>query len=318
MTLAIGIEIGGTKLQVGVGLKNEKLIGLVRTKVDPQKGADGIREILLSLTVQALQKANRSIDDIAAIGVGFGGPVDSKNGITLLSHQIEGWKNFPLKEWLEKQWNLPVAIQNDASIAGYAEAVLGAGRNQRRIFYITIGSGIGGGFVQDGVIDDGQGLGAAEIGHTWVPNPETGKIDKLELICSGWSMANRAQDAVASGEPSIMAQMCAGDIKKITAETIYSAAEQYDILARAILEETCNTLSVSIGNVINLLHPERIIIGGGVSLMGPLFWVSLKEKVKKYVMKPFANEYEIVPAVLREEVVVAGAALLGTQIAERQ
>ncbi len=311
MNTAIGIEIGGTKLQVGIGLQDNKLMSLVRADVDPKRGGAGIREVLPSLVNEAIDKAHCAKENLCGIGVGFGGPVDSKQGVTLLSHQIEGWENFPLKQWLEEQWQVPATIQNDASLAGYAEAILGAGKGHRRIFYITIGSGIGGGLITEGVIDEGQGYGAAEIGHTWVLDPDTTEMEKLELVCSGWSIGQRAQDAVLSGEPSNLSELSGGKPETITAKMVYEAAEQHDILATAILEETTDTLAVAMGNVINLLHPERIVIGGGVSFMGPLYWVPLKKKVKNFVMKPFQDRYEIVPAALQEEVVVIGGVLLG-------
>ncbi len=315
MSLALGIEIGGTKLQTGIGLQNEKLIAVSRTHIDPQKGAAGIREAIPSLVDEVLEKSGLTNKEITGIGVGFGGPVNSKEGITLVSHQIKGWDNYPLKQWFEERWKVPVSIQNDASVAGYAEAMLGAGRGHRRIFYITIGSGIGGGLVQDGTIDEGQGLGAAEIGHTWVPEPDTGEPEKLELICSGWSIGQRACEAVEDGEPTLLNKL-ASSVDDITAETVYQAAEQDDLLAKTLLDETCTTLALGICNVIALLHPEKIIIGGGVSLMGPLFWDSLREKVQNYAFSPFADRYEIVPAALGEEVVVVGATLLGMKIGE--
>ncbi|MEW6236935.1 MAG: ROK family protein [Candidatus Omnitrophota bacterium] len=313
MKAAIGVEIGGTKLQAGVGFRDEKLISLVRAQVDAARGGEGIREALPSLMEQALRESGLSRQDIAGIGVGFGGPIDSKTGTALVSHQIEGWDNFPLKQWLEESWNVPASIQNDATLAGYAEAMMGAGRGLRRIFYITIGSGIGGGLITDGVMDEGQGLGAAEIGHTWIPDPETGEPEKLELVCSGWSIGRRAREAVEAGESSIMPEL-AGSSDAVTAQTVYTAAERDDLLANALLEDTCTALAIAISNVIALLHPERIVIGGGVSLMGPLFWDALRQKVKQFVFKPFMNRYEIVPAALGEEVVIMGAVLLGQKI----
>ena len=203
-------------------------------------------------------------------------------------------------------------------LAGYAEAVGGAGKGCRRIFYMTIGSGIGGGWIVDGVIDEGQGLGAAEIGHTWVPDPDTGEPEKLELLCSGWSIGRRAREAVEEGESSLLPRLCGGDPEAITAETVYTAAGQDDLLARALLEETCANLAVAICNVIALLHPERIVIGGGVSLMGPLFWDTLREKVKRFVFRPFADTYAIVPARWGEDVVLVGGVLLPSRGAVRE
>ncbi len=122
MKRALGIEIGGTKLQAGIGLQEDRLIGLARQSVELSKGAEGIREAIPSLVEQALEDAGCSIGDLCGIGVGFGGPVDSKQGITLLSHQVEGWDRFPLLKWFKERWDLPVSIQNDSSIAGYARS----------------------------------------------------------------------------------------------------------------------------------------------------------------------------------------------------
>ena len=264
MSHAVGIEIGGTKLQMGLGLKDGKIIHIARDQVDPTRGAEGIRTVIPQLMDDLLQKASLAKKDISGIGVGFGGPVNSRTGITLKSHQIQGWDNFPLQTWLERQFSCPVTIQNDASTAGYAEAMIGAGRGFSRVFYMTIGSGIGGGWILDGKIDEGQGLGAAEIGHTWLPDPETGEPDRLEQLCSGWSIGRRTREAIEFGEQSSIPKLCGGDIKQITAKTVYMAAEQDDLLALSILDNTCKTLALAICNIIALYHPEKIIIGGGV------------------------------------------------------
>ena len=297
MSLAVGIEIGGTKLQVGVGSEDGRLRALVRRKVDPARGGEGIREALPSLVDQALAEAGVSAQALAGIGVGFGGPVDSKEGRILVSHQVEGWAGFPLRDWLTRERGVPVVLQNDAKTAAFAEATLGAGKGLRRIFYITIGSGIGGGLVVDGKIDEGQGLGAGEIGHTWVPHPGTGEPEKLELVASGWSIGRRASPRMGEGA---------------TAASVYAAAEQGDAYAKALLEESAEALAIGISNVIALLCPERVILGGGVSLMGPLLWESLRAKVaNEFGFKPFAGRCEIVPSALGEDVVVVGAVLLG-------
>jgi glucokinase len=284
MTLALGIEIGGTKLQAGVGSGDPKLRALARLPVDPERGGEGIREAIPGLVEEALSRAGVRAADLAGIGVGFGGPVDSER--VLVSHQIEGWADFPLRAWLEERFKRPVLLQNDCKAAALAEYALGAGKGCRRIFYVTIGSGIGGGLVVDGRVDTGQGLGAGEIGHTWVPDPRTGKPEKLELVASGWSIGRRAGRA---------------------GQEVYAAAEGGEAESLRILDETTEALAVAIGNVVALLHPERVILGGGVSLMGTLFWGPLREKVARRAFGPFAGKWELVPSALGEEVVVIGA-----------
>lgn len=315
MSISIGIEIGGTKIQAGVGLRDNRLLSKARTQVDVKKGAQGILQSIPILVDEALRESGRSLKEIVGVGVGFGGPVDTQRGVALVSHQIDGWDQFPLLQWLQDQWSVPAAIQNDASLAGYAEALLGAGKGRRRVFYMTIGSGIGGGWIVDGVIEEGQGLGAAEIGHTWIPEPDTGEPQKLEWISSGWGIGNRAREAVEAGETSVLMKLCGGDPSRIDAKMVYAAAERDDLLAGAILDETCTALALALCNAVSLLHPERVVIGGGVSLMGPLFWDNLQEKIQRYVFQPFAGSFDVVPASLGEDVVVVGGALLGLEIA---
>jgi len=311
MTLAIGIEIGGTKIQAGVGAGDETLMGLARGAVDPSAGAEGIRGALVELVDKALAKAGAKLGDVQGLGIGFGGPVDTRRGRVLRSFHVEGWSDFPLAKWASQQWGVPTWVENDASIAGLAEAHLGAGKGLERVFYFTIGSGIGGGFIVDGRIDPGQGLGSAEVGHSYVPHPgkQRGPV-KLEHVCSGWSIGRRARQALQDGERSVLTEL-AGGIETVTAEHVYRAAEKGDALACRILEETTDALAVGISNVLALLDPQRFILGGGVSLMGPLFWEPLRQKVRRLEFPVYSGTYDIVPAMLGEQTVVLGAVLLG-------
>jgi glucokinase len=297
MSLAVGIEIGGTKLQAGIGSVDGKLVALVRRGVDPARGGAGIREELPSLVDEALTNARCPAKDLAGIGVGFGGPVDTKRGRILVSHQIEGWSDFPLRDWLAKKVEVPVVLQNDAKTAALAEARLGAGKGLRRIFYITVGSGVGGGLVIDGVPDVGQGLGAGEIGHTWVPDPDTGKPEKLEHVASGWSIGKRGSRRLG---------------RELSGAEVAALAAKGDAMAIKTVTESAEALALGIGNVLALLHPERFIVGGGVSLMGDLWWRPLRKSLAEvFAFKPFAQTFDVVPAALGEEVVVVGAVLLG-------
>ena len=305
--LCLGIEIGGTKTQVGIGTREDGLLpgGILRRPVDPKRGADGIRRDLLSMVDEVLSFQGLTLSDIERIGIGYGGPVDSARGVALKSFQIDGWTDFPLKVWAEDRWGKPVIVENDASTAGLAEYIHGSGRGCSRLFYITAGSGIGGGWIVDGKIDNGQGLGVAEIGHMWVPDPRTGQLTELERVCSGWAIGQRARHAAAN-TPSLMQEL-AGSVENIDARIVYSAAERGDETALRILAETCQTLGAAMANVVALLHPERIILGGGVSLMGTVFWDLLQKEFRGRIMPVFASHVELVQAKLLEDVVVIGA-----------
>lgn len=309
---AIGIEIGGTKTQVGIGTAEGKLLQATvqRMAVEREQGASAIRRNLTSMVDAALASGRLTLRDIEKVGIGFGGPVDALRGVTLQSFQISGWKKFPLKEWAEKQWRKPVFLENDASTAGLAESRFGNGRGYSRLFYITLGSGVGGGWILNGRIDNGQGLGAAEIGHLWVTDPLSGEAAELEQICSGWAIGRRARMA-ASETDSIMTKI-AGSLEAIDARVVYAAARQGDEPAVRILTETCRTLGTAIANVVALLHPERVILGGGVSLMGPIFWKLLHREFRSRVMPVFAPHVDLVRAKLRENVVLFGTLCLGS------
>jgi len=309
-SLSIGIEIGGTKLQAGIGSAATGLLpgGMVRRSVKPENGANGILRDLTSMVDELLRSKGIGIAEICKIGIGFGGPLDSARGITLQSFQIDGWTDFPLRDWAETQWHRPIILENDASTAGLAEYRFGGGRGCSRLFYITVGSGVGGGWILNGRIDNGQGLGAAEIGHMWVPDPRTGEFAELEQVCSGWAIGRRARQAASEGH-SLMEEL-AGSLERIDAKIVYQAAEKGDQTALGILQETCQTLGVAISNIAALLHPERVVLGGGVSLMGPLFWDRLQDEFRSRVLSVFAPQVELVPSQLREDIVVIGALCL--------
>lgn len=299
--LALGIEIGGTKLQVGVGHGGAELLGLARAPVDRARGAEGIREAIPRLVADVLRDAGVGAADVAAVGVGFGGPVDGAAGRVLLSCQIEGWAGFPLRDWLAAAWRVPVAVHNDAKTAALAEAIHGAGRGRRRIFYVTVGSGVGGGLVVDGVPDVGQGLGAAEIGHTFVPDPDSGEPVELESVASGWGIERRARAAASRGGTRLS--------PTATGHDVAAAALAGDAVARRILDESADLLATAFANVTALLHPERVVIGGGVSLMGDVLWRPLREAFAARCFAPFRDRVELTPAALGEPVVVVGAVM---------
>jgi glucokinase len=324
----VGIEIGGTKLQLGLGDGTGTLAHLWRGPVDVAAGGSGIRRQITAAFPELLAQAGVERSVVRGIGVGFGGPVDDATRTVITSHQIAGWDGFPLADWLTETFGLPVALGNDADVAGLAEALFGAGRGLSPIFYVTIGSGIGGSLINDGQIYRGCGRGAAEIGHLrhdlFYDAPE-GRWMPLEALASGWGIENAARQATGlhalnpERHPStVLAQMTDEDITGLTAKDIARAAEAGDSLALEVLDLAWDVLAESICHVITLLCPRRIVIGGGVSLMGErLLFEPLRRKVAERAFQPFAGLTEIVPAALGEEVVVHGALALARQRAGR-
>ena len=311
--VVLGIEIGGTKLQAALGKANGEILHKERGYADTSAGAESILSWFDESVPSLLRLAQKSGWTASGIGVGFGGPVDSAAGTAVVSHQVGGWSGFPLKQWFEDRFGLPVTIANDSNAAGWAEYCCGAGKGTRTFCYMNIGSGIGGAFVIEGRLHDGQGFGAAEIGHTYVPDftsATPGAADKLENLCSGWSIEKRLQ-ALPRLEPgSPLARQCDDDPARITCSVLAEAAREDDAVALGELDRVAATIAVALSNVITLLHPERIALGGGVSLMGDVLLNPIREHIDAIVFGPYRGRYEIVPCALGEDVVLAGGLLL--------
>jgi glucokinase len=319
----LGIEIGGTKLQLGVGPGDGSLVGLWRGTVDVVAGPEGIRRQIMAAVPELLNPFGLGRSQIRGVGIGFGGPVDDTTRTIIKSHQIDGWDHFPLADWITQMLGWPTVLGNDADVAGLAEALFGAGKGLSPIFYMTIGSGIGGGLIINGEIYRGCGRGAAEAGHLTMIGTHVSQSGcaintegPLEDYASGWAIARDADHELWKGEGkgSLLLRLVEGETQLITAQHVAQAAQEGDGFALEILQHTWGYLAEAICHVIVLLCPRRIVIGGGVSLMGEkLFFEPLRKLVAERVFKPFADCYDIVPAALGEEVVVHGALALAQE-----
>ncbi len=302
--MRLAIEIGGTKLQAAVGTAEGKIVRLARAQSPAADGAAAVRHRVAELVGKVRSAAGEAIEQI---GIGFGGPVEREAGRIVRSHQVSGWEDFDLRTWAEGAFGLPAVVENDANCGAVAEARLGAGRGVRRVLYMNIGSGIGGGLVLDGRLASGP-LGG-EIGHTWVWNASAGAYDKLENLCSGWSIARRAARLAADPDGRILA-LADGQVERIDARTVAAAAGEGDAAACALLDDVCESLAVALANVAAVVQPETIVIGGGVAQMGDVLFRRLAEEFERRIYAPLAGRCRIVPAELLEENVLVGALLL--------
>ncbi len=311
--LALGLEIGGTKLQAALGTYGGAIVERERGEARTGAGAEQILAWFEDSVPGLLAHAEGDGKAVAGIGIGFGGPVESAAGRVLLSHQVEGWKDFPLQSWCQSKFGLPTRIANDANAAGWAEYSCGAGKGTRTFCYMNVGSGIGGALVIDGRLHDGQGLGAFEIGHTYIADPTSnapGESSKLEQLYSGWSIERRLRSGPALEEGTPLHRLCKGDPSRITCDLLAQAADLGDTYALAVVEEIARGLGLAIANCITLVHPERFALGGGVSLMGEVLLRPLRAFVEDHVIENFRGTCEILPATLGEDVVLVGALLL--------
>ena len=298
--LYAGVEIGGTKLQVVLGNDHAAILDRRRFNVDKKAGGAGIRNQI----AQALDDYSHK-HRIAAVGIGFGGPVDWRTGKICVSHHIEGWSDFQLSTWMHDLARVPVRVDNDANTAALAEAVLGAGQNCNSVFYVTLGSGVGGGFVIAKKIYHGAVPGEAEIGH--IRLDKSGAI--VEKRCSGWAVDQRIRQSIAS-EPNCALAKLIGNSTGAESKHLPKAIKNGDALAKRILDETAEDLAFALSHVVHLTHPEIIILGGGLSLMGNILVDAVAQHLPRFLMDAFKPGPVICTAGLQEDVVPIGALLL--------
>jgi len=304
---AIGIEIGGTKLQAAVVSRSGTVLLRRSSGVEPAAGAVRLRDALAELVgdLVAAWRGDPSHRPIAAAGVGFGGPVDRTSRVVAASFHVSGWHGFPLGAWIEERLGgIPVVIENDTNAAAVAEAVLGAGRGERSVFYTNAGSGIGGGLVVEGVLYRSRGPGEMEIGHLRL-GPDGGI---LEDVSSGWAIDRQARAEVAARPAGAIARLAAGE--PATARHVAAAAASGDEAAGLILDTAARHYAVALSHVVHLLNPDVIVLGGGVAMIGAAWRDRVLRFLGGYLMETLRPGPEVRLAALGQDVVPVGAALI--------
>jgi glucokinase len=299
----LGIEIGGTKLQLVLGNEKAQILKRFRFVVDRNAGAEEIRQHIAK-TLRDLRS-----EQLSAIGVGYGGPIDRATGKVLVSYQIEGWSDFPLKEWLGDLTGVTTVVDNDANVAALGEALHGAGKSYNNVLYITLGSGVGSGIVLYKKIYHGAFPGEAEMGH--IRLDKTGRT--IESSCSGWAVDKKIRDAVLNYPEGIFAKLVKEKGEGAEARSLAVAVQLNDAQALKILDETCDDLAFGISHAVHLLHPEIIILGGGLSFIGELLRKLVAQKLSKYLMSVFQPGPPILLSLLKEDAVPVGALELAIQ-----
>ncbi|MGM9510479.1 ROK family protein [Larkinella sp. GY13] len=292
----LGIEIGGTKLQLVAG-EATTLRHHFRFAVDKSRGAAGI--------LAHIDDTLRQLPEpIQTIGVGFGGPVDTQTGRIATSHQIEGWAGFGLGEWLRQRTAAQrIRVENDANVAALGEALHGAGRTFRQVFYVTLGSGVGGGLVIDGQIYHGMPPGETEIGHLRLDKTGT----TLESVCSGWAVDREIREALTNLPPDSILKKVVGAAQTGEARFLREAFDRGDPTAQRIFGRLADDLAFGLSHVVHLLHPDVIVLGGGLSLTGEPLRSAVEQRLPAYLMGAFQPGPAVRLAELGENTVPIGA-----------
>jgi len=320
MTLILSLDFGGTKLAAATVKAGSREWLYHESRFSPAN-ADALSdlEIMRSL-IKSVLKGNKP----DAIGISFGGPVDATTGLVRLSHHVPGWENVPLKQLFEEDYNVPVSIDNDANVAAIGEYRFGAGQGYDSLFYITISTGVGGGWIINGKLWRGALGMAGEIGHIVVdprgPLCLCGKRGCVERLASGPYMAQNAREMLEKELPSpegkargeILRYLIGNNLDLLTGKVVSAAASYGDEIAQEVLYRGAWALGVGIGNVANLMNPQRFVLGGGVTKAGDNFWAAVR-KVARETSLPEVN-FEIVRALLGDDAPLWGAVALGLDL----
>ena len=301
----IAIEIGGSKLQLALGDASGFIAQRVRFEVNRKASAEGILQ-QIDVGLKSLLEHSKPV----AVGVGYGGPVNWRTGQIVCSHHIEGWDGFQLADWIMGRTGLPTYVENDANAAALGEARFGAGRGLDPVLWMNAGSGVGGGLVVGGHLYHGAPPGEMELGHLRLDRSGT----LTEDLCSGWSVDRLVREEIAKNTDGVLARVV-GQAGWVSGEAraLTPALEGGDPAASRILDELASSMAYALSHAVHLLHPEVIVLGGGVALLGEALRGRVAAALPPLLMEAFRPGPALRLAELMEDAVLAGSFAVAAQ-----
>lgn len=314
MTKRIGIDVGGTNVKIALVDGEGKIIYSNSVPTYAQMGYEYTVNNIKQAIRDLMKETNTDAKEIEGIGFDFPGQVDYKTGVVKLAPNIPGWINVPIAQMIEEEFNIQTRIDNDVRCAALGELKFGAGKGCENFVCITVGTGIGSGLVINGQLVRGAANAAGEIGHIKLqmnggPICGCGDTGCLEAFASGPSIVAMAQEYLKGGKSTKFREMAGAD-GEITPYIVAKAAEAGDPVAKRIFEIVGTYIGMGLVSVINLLNPEKVIIGGGVAAAGDLLLDPIRKTIKERAMVVAGNSVEIVPAELGNSAGVIGASML--------
>jgi glucokinase len=312
----LGVDIGGTK--VAAGLVDSEGVIQFQTRVSmPARDSAEAGFAAVRSAIEAVLSAHPdACSHLTGIGICAPGPLDPATGVILNPPNVPCWRNFPLAAEVQRAFGLAAKVDNDGNAAALAEALWGAGKSYRNVFYATLGTGIGTGIVFDRRIYHGRTGSAAEGGHVTIdfrgPVCGCGKRGCIEALCSGPAIARRAREQLVAlpAADSTLRRLAGADLSALDAAMVAEAFRQGDSLAASVLRETADLLAVWAGNIIDLLEPDVFIFGGGVAQLMSAFFGRIQHQLPNWCVNRRFAEIPMVLAKYGENAGIAGAAAL--------
>ncbi|MBM4424563.1 MAG: ROK family protein [Chloroflexi bacterium] len=320
--LFIGVDLGGMSMRAAVVDRDGKLLAMDKRKTRPELGAEGVVSRLVKTIRNTVKGAGLKLRDIGGIGVGVPGPIDAEKGIVRVAVNLgKEWTNFPLASTLEDELAVPVCVDNDVRVGAMGEFTHGAGQGVNDMIAIFVGTGVGGGIILNGQLRGGFRGGAGEVGHTVVAADngiigKTGQPGTVEPLASRTGMERFVREAVAAGRASIVPELIeSAGSGRLTSSVIVEALKKNDDVMKEAIAIAQRTLGLLAANLVNILDPEMIVIGGGVTeRLGDRFVAPIRQLAyANFINKQNARAVKIVPAALKDASGVVGAAVLARQ-----
>ena len=313
----IGIDVGGTGIKIGVVDEQGQLIHQGET---PTLVGRPYQEIIADMgrcALKVLDEAKLTVDDVHSVGIGIPGIADAKTGNVIFCTNM-GWKDVPLRSELQKYINKPVFIDNDATVAGFAESVAGVSKGTSSSVFLTLGTGVGGGIIIDGKIQSGFNYKGAELGHigmVYQGVPCTcGRRGCIESYCAVTGLIRITRESMQLNAKSKMWELAEGSLDKVSGRTAFDAMRAGDEAGKAVVDQYIDYLAYAVSGIINLFQPQAVVIGGGISKEGETLFGPMRERAYPQTFNHDPNNCsQIIKAKLGNDAGIIGAALLGKQ-----
>ena len=311
----VGVDLGGTKILSGVFDHSLECIGTSKLSTKSQRGVDQVVERIARCAQDAVDEADLTFKQVAGVGIGAPGAVDFGSGTVIFAPNLEGWKEIPLKKELEKVLGVPVFVENDCNISALGVYAVELKSKPRSMVGIFVGTGIGGGLIIDGEPYSGAGHTAGEIGHMVleVNGPKCGCGNKgcFEVLASRTAIFQQIKAGIKDGQKTLLTEMLGDDLTDLRSGDLRKAIRRGDKFVDRIIESASEYIGIATANLVNILNPEVVVLGGGVieALADEMMSVII-ETTKDYAMPGTLKGVEIIPSKLGDNAGITGAAVL--------
>lgn len=307
---AVGIDLGGTNVQIGVVSSDHKVIGSAKRKTKPDEGRDAVLSRIVDGIEEACANAKVKMNDLSAVGIGAPGAIDPDGGVVIEAVNLR-WNDVPLGKLLGERLKAPVFVDNDVNVAVYGENRLGAGENSRDLLGVWLGTGIGGGLILNGALYYGAFMTAGEIGHTiLLPGAPLGSRS-LEHNCSRSAVVDRLVRLIRANKKSVVPSLVDGDLSEIKSKTLAKAYQMGDELTMSVVDTAADLVGIGIANMVTVLSLPRVVLGGGLTeAIGEPLVDRVKKSVRAHVFPDKCKQVKVVGTKLLDDAGVLGAALI--------